>query len=199
MSYSKANILTLAGNLCHDLDTSSTISTFFDDVIIELGFLENPVFYAQDFVEITAGTATYSFPSGALKILHAFYGDRMLLESSEEELDAYSKTYRSDSGDPRAISYDLLSNKFRLMPVPDASSTGGGNNLDDSFTSDWVWCLFAEERASAFTETYAISIALLALQKEFSYESKHQDIPFAENCEALAKLILNLLGHKYDD
>lgn len=194
MSLTSTTIATLAGKLCHDLDNSTTIARFYTDVVEGLGKLDNPIFFAGGFVELTASTGVYSFPSMVLRLFDSFYGEYYLSETSEEFLAMYDEDYRSEEGDPMTFTQDLLNNQFRLYPVPDTSSTAGGNDLGSAFEADWVYVIGSHNRTTSVLECHALPIALLMLVREFSYISKHQDVQFAENCQQLADVILALEG-----
>ena len=181
MSKSKAQTLTLAGTLCHDLDDSSSISTFFDDTIDEIAFFPTPPFikYAADV--IANGTATHPFESDQIRSYLYFHDDHQLIRSTERDLESYSTTWRTDTGTPIAFTDELQDSQTRLFPVPNS----GGS----------LYKYYAQDKSSSIQEYYAIPIALRTLSKEFAYHSKHQDLVYSELCDQIATLIFKLLGH----
>lgn len=199
MSLSKANILTLASGLALDLETDATLSTFFDDVVEQLSLIDNPPFTDGALVELTSGTATYDFESTMLKLIFAIMEDSSLSMTHEEGLEAYSKTWRSDTGTPFAVTQDWLSRQYTLYPNPNFNSTplagGATEPLGEDYPDDNLWIVFAEDRSTSIQDYYGLVIALLALAREFSQSSDHIDLELAASANQLGSFIMLLLGH----
>ena len=78
-------------------------------------------------VASVAETATYTLPTGAVRLLTVFYGDRELFRESRSALRYYGERWRDRSGSPIAFLEDQeTDNTFRLWPTPTLAS--------DSFT-----------------------------------------------------------------
>ena len=196
MSFSKANVLTLCGKLCLELENDTTISQYFDDTVERFALLPAPVFTKHALVTLTAGTETYDFESDMLRLLHAIFDDASLFMTDEDALEAYSTTWRSASGTPLAVTQDWLARQYTLYPNPDANSgVAGAEPLGEDYPDDILWIIYAQDRASAIQEYYALPLAILTLAREFSYATLHYDPEFAEQCNQLGQLMLALLGH----
>lgn len=196
MSFSKAQILTLAGKLCLELENDTSIAQYFDDTVERFALLPKPVFATNALVTLTAATATYSFASDMLRLLHAVFDDASILMTNEDGLDAYSSTWRTASGTPLAVTQDWLARQYTLYPNPDATSTAAGAEpLGEDYPDDILWISYAQDRASSIQDYYAIPLAILTIAREFSFSSIHEDDEFASECLRLGNLLLALMGH----
>jgi hypothetical protein len=196
MSFSKANVLTLCGKLCLELENDTTISQYFNDTVERLALLPAPVFTKHALVSLITATATYDFKSDMLKLLHAIFDDASLFLTNEDGLEAYSTTWRSASGTPLAVTQDWLARQYTLYPNPDATSVeSGAEPLGEGYPGDTLWIIYAHDRASSIQEYYALPLAILTLAREFSYSTLHYEPEFADQCSQLGQLILSLMGH----
>jgi len=187
---SKANIISIGGLLTAGLEDSTTFSQFFDDTIQEMGFFDTPIIYALGSITLATATATYNFPSACLKILNAINlsSGALLSLTTENGLEAYSKTWRTDTGDPIALTVDYLKNQVTVYPIPTATQNG-----------NTVYILHTQERTSSFIECYAPFITAHMCAKEFGYRSHHQDVDFAENCRQFSDLAYALISGTIDE
>lgn len=199
MSYSKANILTLVGTLALSLQDSTSSTNFFDVVVERWAEMEMPAFFAQALVELSDGTATYSFAAACLALFHAIMEDASITEAHDEDLDSYSTTWRTDEGTPFAFTQDFLARQYTLYPTPNFNSTalagGATQPLGEDYPEDNLWLIYCERRESAIQDYYAIPLALSIMALEFSHSSDHQDLELSLACSQLAALFLALLGH----
>lgn len=180
-TYSKANIITMIGTLAVELQDSTTLSRFFDDVIEQNGITDRAISIEVDYgPAVVAGTATYSFPSDVLRLHHALMLGTPLSFVDERDLEAYSKTWRTATGTPIALSCDELNRQYTFYPIPTASSATA------------LVIVYGAKMAAAFLSYNALPLAFLTLAKEFTYSSHHQDIDFAENCNLIAELLFTL-------
>jgi hypothetical protein len=191
MAFTKAQILTFAGTLGLGLSNSTQLGTYFDDVVEEVGLHHaEPYFTAAAFVTVISGTATYSLPSGALRLLYTFMSDRLLSEESDATLEAYDGTWRATTGSEiYAFTQDYLENQFTLYPEPNFSSTVGGDNLDGSYDSGWIWTIYTEDRSSSIPDYDAPRLACRTLAKEFERSANQQDHAFADACREVVSLL----------
>jgi hypothetical protein len=193
--YSKANIITLCGVLATAMQDSTTLSRFFDDTIIRIGLSDFPFFYERTNVSLTDGTATYNFPSDALRIIHAIMEDASISIVTEQELDAYSQDWRAaDEDEPIALTQDELNRQYTLFPTPATTSgAAGAAPYGEDYPTDALFLVYTQEKASNFLEYYALPIAFESLAYEFAYPSDHQDAEFAQSCAIIAQFLTSLM------
>ena len=182
IAMTKTTIATLVGNLCHDLDDSTEISTFHDDVMEEISKSPRSPFVDYDTISIVSGTSQYNFPSDAIRMLALFYKDAHLSPSTISDLEAYDKDWLTTTGDPWAFTpEDRSYRKYRLFPEPDES---GDDNV----------ALYTDKRDDSIEDWIALGMAHDILAKEFARPSDHQDVAYAAACDKMAKLIYQMAG-----
>lgn len=185
MPKSKAQTLTLASSLGLDLENDTTESQFFDDVVERLALMMKPAFVASTTVNMVDGTGTYNYESDMLRLLDAIMRGNLLTRSDESDLAAYSNEWQGDAdNEPKAYFEDWLARQYSLYPAP---------NFD---SGDTLRIFYAQDRAASIQDFYALVIALLILAREFSYNSTHRDLAYAEQCQRLGEFILRILGHE---
>jgi len=197
MSLSKAQLTTFASTIAHAEHDTTTFSQFFDDVMDELGRLPEPLFADYAFEAIVSGTDEYSYESTMLHPIAIFFDDTRIPEADEIILEAYSKSWQSDTGDPTTFTLDKVDGrKYRVYPTPDANGSIAGANWGSAFPSGALALIFVEDRATDIEDYYALPITFDCLAREFSYPSDHQDIDYANVCGTLAKVLYILAGVK---
>jgi hypothetical protein len=195
MSLSKAQLTTFASTIAHAEHDTTTFSQFFDDVVEELGMLENPPFAERGFEAVVSGTSEYDFESSMIKPLYIFLDDTMLSPVSQGELEAYSKTWQTDDGTPIVYTLDNIdAHSYRIYPEPDTSGSISGADWGSSFPDDALALIYSEDRQTDIEDYYALPITFDCLAREFSYPSDHQDIEYAKALNDLAKLLYMLAG-----
>jgi len=187
---SKANNITIGGLLTAGLEDSTTFSQYFDDAIQEIGFFDTPLFFLTSEVTLATATATYSTPTTCLQIIGAINegSGKLMTITTENGLEAYSDTWRTETGDPTALTQDYLKNQLTVYPIPVAAQNG--NKL---------LILHTNEIAANFLECYAPFLTAYICAKEFGYRSHHQDVDFAENCRQFADLTYALISGTIDE
>jgi hypothetical protein len=198
MSFSKAQILTLCSSLALDLENDTALSTFFDDTVERLALLDKPPFTTWKLIDLVSGTASYSFESDMLALLHAVMDDSSIFPATEEELNGYSNSWQADTGTPIAYLVEYLNRKYTLYPEPDFNSGVTGAEVEplgEDYPDDPLWILYAQDRAASIEAVHAFPVAFLTLAREFSHESLHTDEEFAFLCETIGQLLLTILGH----
>jgi len=184
MSVTKANITTLAQYLCQSKANATTFADYFDKVSDELARWPKPPQVATATFNIVSATAAYSFQTAAVEVLAVFAKERELSLQSISDLEVYSKTWQTDTGDPYAYTFeDQLSRKYLMYPIPDENDTNGGREL------------YSQSPTSGIVEWLSLPLAFLTMAQEFTYPSDHQDKEFADNCKVLGDLLLRILGH----
>jgi len=185
MPKTKAQILTLGSGLGLDLEDDTTSSRFFDDVVEYLALLSKPPFIKSTTVSLSDGTTTYSYEADMLRLMDAILRGNLLSRTDETDLAAYANEWQGDSkAEPRAYFEDWLARQYSLYPTP---------NFD---SGDTLRIFYAEDRATNIQDFYALPIALLVAAREFSYNSSHQDMEIAEQCQRFGEFILEVLGHE---
>jgi hypothetical protein len=125
--------------------------------------------------------------------------DELLSQSSEIDLEAYSKEWRTDSGDPLAYTQDIITARsYRLYPEPDFTSDPlipiHGQPWGEDFPDDSLVLIYSDNREAHIPEFYSLPIAFDTLFREFSYPSDHEDQEFSTICQELSKLLYAFAG-----
>lgn len=197
MPYTKAQLLTLAGTLCLDLDNSTTISAYFDDVIYALGQIESPPFVEWAQEAIVSGTATYSYKTDMIRPLHIIMEEKEIFEASRADLEAYDYTWQTATGTPFAYTEDdITARTYQLVPEPDFSSGAAGTNWGSTYPADILALVYAQDRDADIEDYFALPIIFDILKREFSYPSDHQDLVYSARCAEIAEMLYKLAGVK---
>jgi len=192
----KNEVLTLIQDIARDQATDTTISDYYDEVIEELGKTKNPPLVERALFTITAGTASYSYPTDAIELLYLFRATDPLSPVTMKELESYNLEWRSDSGTPIAYKLDQEdSDTFRLYPNPDTTSTalgiGATEPFGDDFPANMGAAIYSDSRETGISDMIGLYVTFRVLYKEFHRPSDHQDIEWA----MLHKSIANVFYH----
>lgn len=178
MSTTKASILALANFLCANLGDTTEMDRLYYEVELELAHdarLWNPT------VLVTTATET-QFTFSGLQLHGVFYDGRQLLEASQASLDAVSPAWRDEIGTPVAYVRAFHDNHiFRLYP----------RTSDVTRSVQLICTLTTDTDVPSILE---LPMALFIIAREFSRESNHRDLPFAEMANAMANQILEMVG-----
>jgi hypothetical protein len=195
MSLTKAQLTTFASTMMHAQHDTTSFSQFFDDVMDQLGALDNPPFVDYAFEAIVDGTASYSYESTMLKPLYIYHGDELLSPVTQQDLEAYSQTWQTDEGTPIAYTIDEQNAEtYRLYPKPDFDGSITGANLHAGYPTTALCLIFSEDRSTDIEDYYVLPVTFDCMAREFSIPSDHQDIPFADVCAELATMLYHLAG-----
>jgi len=124
----KAEILTLIQDIARGQADDDTIAVYYEETINELGRLVDPPMAEAGLFSLTSGTATYSYPDNAVSILCAFFEGYQLSRETEENLEAYERTWRNDSGDPVAFkTTDETTDSITFYPIPSSTSAASSS------------------------------------------------------------------------
>jgi hypothetical protein len=189
----------IAEELGFDLDAPDTLDIFLDDVFYEFGMRPDAPMLIALIKAITSGTSTYSYETDMLQVVYAIMFDELLSSSSEAGLEAYSKTWRTDTGTPIAFTQDrVTARQYRLYPEPDFTSDPliplVGQPWGEDYPDDTLALIYSDNRESNIPDIFALPTAFDALAREFSYPSDHTDNEFAEVCRNLAQIFYTLTG-----
>lgn len=178
-------IKALAQSLCLSQGDTSQVARYYTDVVDELGKSTNPPIAASAALSIVSGIISYSFPAAAIRLIAIFSNARSLSPCTLAELEAYSATWRADTGD--ALSWalepvdDLDAREFMLYPEPDANKTGK--------------TIYSSNRTTDIIEWIGVAIAFRVLAKEFAYPSNHEDRVFADACLTMSDILMKSAGY----
>lgn len=178
---------------------ADTLPRFIDDVFNEQAFSPTPQMLKAEIKKLTSGTATYAFETDMLKLVAAFYDDELLSLTTVDELNSYSTSWPSDSGDPKAITQDELdARNYTVYPNPSSTSDDSipihGEPYGEDFASNSLTIIYSDNREASIPEIFALPFILEALAREFSYPSSHADADYAEICRTLSTLFTSLIG-----
>ena len=190
MSLTKANVTTLLGKFAHSLQEATTTSEFMDVALTELARLAGPM-VGSTTGNLTSGTATYVFPSTAIRLLCVIARNKELSFQSSNDMEYHSITWRDDavtSGTTDVNAHyaymvdEVSGRKFSIYPIPSTATT-------DGYT-----VVYTESRDTTIPEWYALPIIFDTLAREFAFPSDHQDKDFATLCAHIATLCYAILG-----
>lgn len=183
MAKSQGDIQTTVGELGLGLNSSSLISQDFIDTLERFGYLSEPPFIGRVDVNMISGTSTYAYPATALRIWNALMGGYLLGKETETSLNAYNKTWTSDTDIPVVIFEDMLSRQYSLYPTP-------------NFNSGTLLHLFyVDKKTLDIQEYYALALTLFTLERAFTHSSNNQAPELAGQAMRLGEIIMRLLGH----
>lgn len=136
---------------------------------------------------VTEGTPFVQLPTNLLNLLEINYDGRHLSLLELREVETLNPGWRNVTGTPIAyIEQAEAAQTVELYPAPFTSSPPNANVIYVNNRSDSLLIL-------------TLPIALLVLQREFSRQSDHVDLPFADLCGALGNMLLKMLesGENY--
>lgn len=180
----EAELTTFVQLLAHGKGQATTLADYFDDSMAALAKTSAP-FCDNELFSPTDGTADYSYPASAIRILAVIHGDTQLPYATEQDLENYDGTWRATAateGTPIAwTTLEESARTVRLYPTPDTTAVNGGTFL------------FAATRTTDLPEFCILPIAFDMLYQEFSYPSDHQDFEFAKLCNELSETLKALI------
>ena len=184
-------------DLCLDKNNATITDTYVTQILNELSRLATAPVTGAELVEITSGTAEYDLPDYATSIIAAFYDDKEIGASTEQDAREYSETWRDDTETPLAyLMDDTTARTFRLYPIPDADSGDfsfdHGAPLGEDYPDDAVLLIYGSNRDDKVPADVGAYVALATLSREFTRPSGHQDVKFANACGRLSSIIAKL-------
>lgn len=189
----KAEVLSLVQTLAVRADSAS-ISQYYDEILFELGRANQTVQVAL--VETTAETATYNAPDDTIEILSVLYDDMQLYEAGIRDIEAHSTAWRDEVGIPSDYVTEFeTDNAFRLYPAPEAPGkpfiwTGAPFGWD---FPEYAATIIYQQKKDDLAEYFDLYLAMAVIEREFSRESDHRDLPLAKLCGQLAALFLRMV------
>lgn len=195
----RAEILTLSQSLCFSKADADALAAYIDASLRDEALVDKPFSIKAEIVDLTSGTANYSFESDMIKVISMFYNGNLLSETDSRGLSAYNQTWPGDSGDPVAFTQDeITAHTYTLYPNPDTTSDPlipvHGEPFGEDFPDNSLTLIYADKRDSDICELYGLPIAFDILNREFSRPSTHTDNAIAEVFGEVSNLFQSLLG-----
>lgn len=192
-------IIILADLLAQSLQDPDTFDIYTNDVFHERGADPSPHFVEAVIKSLTSGVAEYAFEADMLRIINAIMHDELLSPSTEDSLDAYSTTWTTATGTPKALTQDAVTaRKYLLYPIPNFNSDPlipmHGAPWGEDWPANSLALIYADDREDNILDIYALPIAFDALSREFTYPSNHSDQNFAALSLNIAQLLYRLIG-----
>lgn len=194
---SRATTITLANTLMDNLGDTTQLGQFYDDIVFELGrglFPGVVSLTGAGFVAGVGGTATYSFPSTAIRVLGVCYDANQLAEAGPAEADFFDVYWRRTRGRPVSFATaDEDQRIVRLLPIPahDGNTIVGTPFTWTTWPSENLTFIYTENRADVHLDE-ELAIALEMCAREYSRDSNHHDMAAAQVARQLSKLFMAL-------
>lgn len=181
MSTTKVAILAMAQLMCFNKADTDEIDRLFTEVMLE--FSHDPRMWTHTFVNATVTSNKDHFTSltNTYHLSALFYNGRQLREVRQNELQAYEREWRDKVGTP--VAYTLAGEQDRVVRYFPARDDGTAT----------VTILGVVAATGNIPDVLELPLALKILEREFSRESPHRDLPFATACGGIADKILKLV------
>lgn len=181
--------------LVHDLTLipleEGTLDRYYSETVKEV----SDFFYDFSLLDVEAEQATFTLPDEAMTLRAVFYDARVLDKGDLKDLRAYSQQWRDLKKEPLVYLTQVETERtWRIAPTPrDASQPYiGFQPYGNNFPSYHVLALYTFHPEDA-PDLFDLLIAHRILHREFSRESRYQDIEYAERCYVIYQLLLSLL------
>ena len=189
---SKATAKALVSDMSLTQNEAGTTETFYVGTLQELSLL--PLFTDVRLIEITADTAQYTIPDDVGLIIEMFYDSEIVFREPINLISTHNKNWKDLKGPPEYyVTESETSKTFRLVPNPQVSSKDFsfllGEPLGRDFPEYSVGLIHTKVQDDN-PDWLDLPIALRITAKEFTKESKYQDLEFANVCNQLADLVL---------
>jgi hypothetical protein len=198
----KADVLTLVDLLAGtrsdsaSLATTTTRDAYYDEAVSEHGLIREGAM-AAEFVAVERGTATYTFPTDAVRVLAWVFDAVTLRPTNRRALEAYDSEWRNRRGTPQSFTMqDEDARTVRVVPVPnaDGQAIGTSTPFDGNFPDGNLTAIYTDggEDHPAWDELW---LAMEVLTREFSRDSDHMDLEYANAASQLASVLRILVGY----
>ena len=192
----KVEVIALAQMLAGDLGEEPVMNRFYDEGILTLSDLD--VTMETHIINVTAGVASYPYPTNTMRVITAFFNSRELIRTTLNALERDNRTWSAVTGTPVTwFEINEPERSLRLYPTPDATTAGWwpaiGEPLGLDYPTDALVVLTAEDEVAP--PWLDLPLALSVLAEEFRRESDHRDVVLANIAARLAKT-LRTVGRK---
>jgi len=200
---SKASVLSLVQTLSTNQADAAACAQFYDDVVLDLARrptgLVNGTLLAAGPGHDSSPEHSYLLPITAVVPLQFIYDDAVLPETTPAELQTFDPDWRSRTRRPLVVErFDVGMRRFRLVPQPTTPTAptwlfmfGAPFGID--FPDSVVGVIHTETRQD-LPSYFEPAVAWLILAREFSRDSNHQNMNFADRCASIGKKELDLIG-----
>lgn len=192
----RADVTQLVTDMSNGLATAAAVSNFYDDIVFEMGLSKDESLTNAALVPATAGTATYTYPPSALRLLGVLYDARYLQPSDVKEAEAFDKQWRTNRGEPNVWLVEQEKRReFTLVPVPRRNGTAVGSRTPflTDFPEGNITAIFTENRTDVHSYE-ELTVALEICAREFARDSDHTDLAFADACRKVSQAFKILIG-----
>lgn len=138
-------------------------------------------------VPVIEGTPLVQLTSDLLNLIALVYDGRFLSVLELREVETLNSGWRNATGTP--IAYIEQAESAQTVELYPAPYTNSPPNVTE---------IYVQNRSDSLL-ILTLPIALLVLQREFSRQSNHTDLPFADLCGVLGNMLLKMLesGENY--
>jgi len=191
----KAATLALTAQLTLGQLAASLFSHYYDDAIYALGGL--PYLCDTTLLDVIPGQATFTLPDPSINLLDVWYDNRTIDPMTHAELLALSPRWEDERGFPVAYTSEHMDVRtFRLYPLPmvpsDPLQSATVNPFGPFAPLNHV-TVVATAFHSDVPSWLELPIVFLLLAREYARESPHRDPQFAQGCQRVAQLLMDML------
>jgi hypothetical protein len=190
----RADIIALAQTLGLESTDVILLDRYYTESLLALG--DTDVMLEATFILVTSGTARYTIPVEAVRVVAAFFGTREILRTTIAHLEGVSRTWQDDTGTPMAYleEHEDVS-VIRLYPIPNVSSVvvGPVDKFGVNYPTNTLLLLTAD-RSDLAPPWLDIPLAFGLLNRELVHSSSHRDPLVVEAVKRLGQLARTLGG-----
>lgn len=188
---SQAETLALVQTLSNGQADAALCANFYADVVSTLGDWHTTAVP----ISVTANSALITFDAGLLDLIQLIYDNEVISRLGLRELEGIRFGWRNSPGRPIAYTLEAETTKTaELFPVPQwPSPVPGPPPISPSqFSPGNVIAIYGQQVTDCL-EYLNLPVALKVLQREFSRESNHQSMDFANAAGMIADMLLQQL------
>lgn len=189
---SKLSTLQLVRDLTLLTPDEGTIERYYNESVKEL----HQFFPEISLIPIEQDQSTFELPDTGNTLLQVFYDARMLDLSTLHDYRTVGIQWRDKKGEPLVyIEEQEGERRWRIAPTPQLPSRPplGFGFLGVNYPSYNILALYTTSPDETL-DIFDLLIAHRILSREFSRESSHQDIQYAERCQIIYTLLLTALN-----
>lgn len=194
----KADVLQLVADLSASLADQTAASKYHSDIVFEQGLGRNISLTGAAFIQVSADTAEYTYPTTTIRPLLLFYDDTTMHPSDIKEAEAYDKQWRTTLGEPRVFLIEHEPERtLDVIPVPKraGATVGVATPFGTTFPEANLLMIYSENRTDVHAYEELV-VALQILAREMDRESNHTDHEHAAAATMLAALFQAMLATK---
>jgi hypothetical protein len=179
---SKVTVLDWVAQLSAGLADATLASRFYDEAIINLAHDPDGIWFGNFILgSLALDEEIKEVPEDLVRLHAVFFRDQMLSWETKQAMEALDPTWRTRRHTPVAYITDDIEDRYiRIWPPSDVSCDELG----------WLYTQTLTD-APAVME---LPLAFMVLGREFSRESAHRDMQFAELCFKAATGMLAMVA-----